>query len=74
MTKDELLAVLRPHGQEHLLAFWDELDPSQRESLARQIENIDFELLGRLHAGRGQPGPQSRRRRHPTTDILLGAG
>jgi UDP-N-acetylglucosamine/UDP-N-acetylgalactosamine diphosphorylase len=54
ITKDRLLAILRPHGQEHLLAFWDRLDPAQRESLARQIEAIDFGLIRRLYEGRGQ--------------------
>jgi UDP-N-acetylglucosamine/UDP-N-acetylgalactosamine diphosphorylase len=53
MTKHHLQAILRPHGQEHLLAFWDELEPRQRESLARQIEAIDFELIRRLYEGRG---------------------
>ncbi len=54
MTKDQLLAVLHPHGQEHLLAFWDDIDPGQRESLARQIEAIDFGLVRRLYESRGQ--------------------
>ena len=54
MTKEHLLAILRPHGQEHLLAFWDGLDPGHRESLARQIEEIDFALIGRLYEGRRQ--------------------
>ncbi len=49
MTADRLLATLRPHGQEHLLAFWDDLDPGQRESLARQIQAIDFGLIRRLY-------------------------
>ena len=57
MTKDDLLATLRPHGQEHLLAFWDQLDPAQREALARQIEAIDFGLMGRLYDG---PRPAGR--------------
>ena len=52
--KHELLAILTPHGQEHLLAFWDQLDPRQRESLAAQIRAIDFDLVGRLYEGRDQ--------------------
>ncbi len=52
MTKDQLLAVLRPHGQEHLLAFWDDLDPDGRQSLARQIEAIDFARIRRLFEAR----------------------
>lgn len=53
MTKDQLLALLRPHGQEHLLAFWDDLDPVERRSLARQIEAIDFAMVRRLWQRRG---------------------
>ena len=56
--KHELLATLAPFGQEHLLAFWDELDAAARESLARQIRQIDFDLLDRLW-----------RRRDDKTDI-----
>jgi UDP-N-acetylglucosamine/UDP-N-acetylgalactosamine diphosphorylase len=48
MTKDQLLAVLRPHGQAHLLAFWNDLDQGQRQSLVEQIKAIDFPLIGRL--------------------------
>ena len=70
MTKDHLLTLLRPHGQEHLLAFWDELDPTERESLAGQIGAIDFALICRLHEGCvrqedmarvGRPAPRRRR-------------
>ncbi|MEE8451582.1 MAG: UTP--glucose-1-phosphate uridylyltransferase [Thermoguttaceae bacterium] len=50
--KEELLKRLVPHGQEHLLAFWDELDPSDRTALARQIDRIDFDLIGRLFCHR----------------------
>lgn len=50
--KDELLAILRPYGQEHLLAFWDTLDAAWRESLARQIRAIDWDLIQRLYRGR----------------------
>jgi len=52
--KNRLLALLRPFGQEHLLAFWDQLDAPQRQSLAGQIENIDFGLIKRLYEGRDQ--------------------
>ncbi len=52
MTKERLHAALSPHGQEHLLAFWERLDPQERQLLAAQIEDIDFELIRRLHADR----------------------
>ncbi|MFZ1933998.1 MAG: UTP--glucose-1-phosphate uridylyltransferase, partial [Thermoguttaceae bacterium] len=56
MTKDRLLSTLQPFGQEHLLAFWDRLDGPERESLARQIEAIDFALVRRLFDGRNRQG------------------
>ncbi len=46
---DSLRDRLRLSGQEHLLRFADELDPAQREELAREIESIDFDLIARLH-------------------------
>lgn len=42
-SKDELLAVLKPHGQEHVVQFWDELDDAGREQLAQQLREIDWE-------------------------------
>jgi UDP-N-acetylglucosamine/UDP-N-acetylgalactosamine diphosphorylase len=54
MKKEQLLDLLRPHGQEHLLMFWDDLDPAQQKSLARQIEEIDFALVRRLYESRAQ--------------------
>ena len=52
--KDDLLAILASHRQEHLLGFWDQLDQRQREALAVQIRAIDFGLIGRLYEGRDQ--------------------
>jgi UDP-N-acetylglucosamine/UDP-N-acetylgalactosamine diphosphorylase len=52
--KDQLQAILRPHGQEHLLAFWDQLDDAERRSLAEQIEAIDFSLIRRLYQSRAE--------------------
>lgn len=54
--KSKLLDILRPQGQEHLLAFWDELAPFERESLAKQIEAIDFNLIHRLFEDRDSQG------------------
>jgi UDP-N-acetylglucosamine/UDP-N-acetylgalactosamine diphosphorylase len=44
----EVPEILRRHGQEHLLGFWDHLDSEQRQSLARQIRGIDFPLVQKL--------------------------
>lgn len=42
---DELLALVAPHGQEHLLAFWHELDGPARQSLAAELRQIDYGLV-----------------------------
>jgi UDP-N-acetylglucosamine/UDP-N-acetylgalactosamine diphosphorylase len=57
MTKrEDLLAALVAHGQEHVLAFWDRLNAAQRESLAGQIRAVDLDLIDRLYRGRGDQG------------------
>lgn len=43
-----LAAALRDAGQEHLLKFWPELTPTQRETLERQIAAIDLASLPTL--------------------------
>lgn len=58
--KDELLARLRPIGQEHLLAFWDDLSPGQRATLAEQIGEIDPQLFTRLRSERTASADQQR--------------
>ncbi|MEN6450606.1 MAG: UDPGP type 1 family protein [Thermoguttaceae bacterium] len=54
MSKERLAEILRPHHQEHLLAFWERLGPAEQQSHARQIEAIDFSLLAQLYADRGR--------------------
>jgi UDP-N-acetylglucosamine/UDP-N-acetylgalactosamine diphosphorylase len=54
--KDELLAALVPYGQEHLLAFWDQLDDAVRKSLARQIHGVDLDLIKRLYESKDNQG------------------
>ena len=39
-----------PDNQSHLLSFWDELDSEQQSRLAAQIEQVDFDLIARLHS------------------------
>lgn len=48
----KLIDMLKPFGQEHLLAFWEELSPAEQESLAQQVREIDFEQLARLYENR----------------------
>src|SRR5690242_6701390 len=52
--KQSLLAKLEPVGQQHLLGFWDQLDPAAQRQLAAQINEIDwaeFERLRSHHSG-----------------------
>ncbi|HET6879257.1 MAG TPA: UDPGP type 1 family protein [Pirellulales bacterium] len=55
MSKEDLLAVLKPHGQEHLLACWDGLTSTQQENLTKQIQAVDFgRVLATLRASRAK--------------------
>jgi UDP-N-acetylglucosamine/UDP-N-acetylgalactosamine diphosphorylase len=56
VSNGDLQAILRQHGQEHLLSFWAQLDAAQRNSLARQIRDIDFPLIQKLYAQRQDQG------------------
>ena len=47
--KQQLLARLAPFGQEHVLAFWDELDEPTQQELAAQLESLDLRLIAELH-------------------------
>jgi UDP-N-acetylglucosamine/UDP-N-acetylgalactosamine diphosphorylase len=47
--KEDLLALLRPHHQEHLIAFWDELDEIQRSRLSAQIKKIDLPRVAGMY-------------------------
>jgi UDP-N-acetylglucosamine/UDP-N-acetylgalactosamine diphosphorylase len=70
--KETLENRLAPFGQQHLLAFWDELTEDQRSGLAEQIAHVDFaaiaELAGQQHqtvdfaslAARAEPPPAFR--------------
>jgi UDP-N-acetylglucosamine/UDP-N-acetylgalactosamine diphosphorylase len=46
--KDELERRLAAFSQQHVLAFWDELNAAQRASLAAQVERLDLKLLDEL--------------------------
>lgn len=48
MNYCEAKKVLEENGQEHLLAFWDELNEESREKLLSQIENIDWSIFEQL--------------------------
>jgi len=37
--------LLKKHNQSHLLAFWEQLSPTQRQDLLAQIEKLDFSKI-----------------------------
>jgi len=41
------LGRLRPIGQDHVLAFWDSLDATARESLLAQVESLPLDVVDR---------------------------
>jgi len=41
--------ILEKYGQEHLLAFYDELDDDKKAMLLKQILQIDFEEMKNLY-------------------------
>lgn len=45
---DRIRSLLKQHGQDHLLAFWGELNDTQRAELLDDIEQIHFEGLDAL--------------------------
>lgn len=44
----QLFEKLKPFGQEHLLAFWDNLNDAEKKHLAGQIENLNLPILAAL--------------------------
>lgn len=63
---EQLRANLQSHGQEHLLAWWPELDETQRAQLFEQIQAVDFDVIRGLldedsqHAGSEEDSPAAR--------------
>ena len=49
--REHCLSKLEPYGQQHLIQFWDELDPSEKKHLADQIDGIDLEQITSLFRG-----------------------
>jgi UDP-N-acetylglucosamine/UDP-N-acetylgalactosamine diphosphorylase len=65
-TRNRLLGILKPYGQEHVLDFWEDLNPAEKRTLAQQIEEINFELLEQLIQGGSH--------RRDVRELLKGAG
>src|SRR5438105_3031534 len=51
---DDLLQRLRQHGQEHVLAWWQELTETRKKQLLEQLRALDLEQLQRLYAARDE--------------------
>ena len=49
MTLKEARATLRKYGQEHLLAFYDEIDGKAKEELLGQIAGLDLDKAMKLY-------------------------
>jgi UDP-N-acetylglucosamine/UDP-N-acetylgalactosamine diphosphorylase len=50
----DLRQRLREHGQEHVLAWWEQLSDNERQALLDQLRALDLEQLRRLYARREQ--------------------
>ena len=46
---EEVKDILKKYGQEHLLNHYEELDEQKKETLLKQINHIDFELVNKLY-------------------------
>ena len=46
---EEAKAILKKHGQEHLLNHFEKLDDNKKNQLLEEIENVDFELIESLY-------------------------
>ena len=44
----QLKQLLEKHGQQQLIAFWNEISEDERENLASQIQKIDFNRIDEL--------------------------
>lgn len=45
----EIKKKLEKYGQEHLLMFYDKMDPEEQKELLNKIENINFDLMENLY-------------------------
>ena len=51
MSYEQAKSLLEKYGQTQLLKYYDELNDSQKESLLKQISEIDFGLLDLVKDG-----------------------
>ena len=48
-TYDSLLQHLTDAGQQHVLRFWSELNPSQQDRLSKQLQTLDLDFVHQLN-------------------------
>jgi UDP-N-acetylglucosamine/UDP-N-acetylgalactosamine diphosphorylase len=67
------MARLAPHGQQHVLRFWDELSQAEQTSLAAQLAQVDLTLIERLarHARQNESWREAVRRAEPPPAFRL---
>jgi len=49
--REQLISLLEPYAQQHLLAFWDELSHAERQQLTEQIRSVDLGQINSLYLG-----------------------
>ena len=47
---EEIKAILKKYGQEHLLNHYETLEEKKKQKLLEQLEAIDFELANQLYS------------------------
>ena len=50
MELEEIKAILKKYGQEHLLNHYEKLSEQNQKKLLEEIESIDFELMNSLYS------------------------
>lgn len=51
-TDQELLQRLQVHNQSHVLQFWEQLAPTEQQSLAQQVRSLNLPLIEKLYQAR----------------------
>ncbi|WMJ87442.1 UDPGP type 1 family protein [Anaerocolumna sp. MB42-C2] len=54
MDRVELAILLKKHNQEHLLSYYDKLPQKDKDSLAAQIEKVDWKLINLINKEKKQ--------------------
>jgi len=49
MTYENAVKLLEKYNQQHIIKFYNRLNSDEKETLLKQIENIDFELMSKLY-------------------------